>query len=87
MVCHHLTACKMHNAGQKARDLRNWLTVYSYWNQGGQDNVATMLLYLVDQYFAKTGIQAKPAQETPSTGVLHLCGLRSYDLTSCELER
>ena len=55
-------------AGQKARDLRNWLTVYSYWNQGGQDNVATMLLYLVDQYFAKTGIQAKPLQETPATG-------------------
>ena len=58
----------MRNAGQKARDLRNWLTVYSYWNQGGQDNVATMLLYLVDQYLAKTGIQAKPVQETPATG-------------------
>lgn len=42
--------------------------MYSYWNQGGQDNVATMLLYLVDQYFAKTGIQAKPVQETPATG-------------------
>ena len=22
-------------AGKKARDLRNWLTIYSYWNQGG----------------------------------------------------
>lgn len=91
--------------GQKARDLRNWLMVYSYWNQvrfcslhvpglwlsvghachaslpvamsvclkqpkmqGGQDNVATMLLYLVDQYLAKTGVKARPLQETPGTG-------------------
>lgn len=57
-------------AGQKARDLRNWLTIYSYWNQGGQDNVATMLLYLVDQYLASTGIAPKPLQETPPTGLV-----------------
>lgn len=63
----------MRCAGQKARDLRNWLTVYSYWNQGGQDNVATMLLYLVDQYFARTGMQARPLQETPSTGAAMKC--------------
>ena len=56
------------SAGQKARDLRNWLTVYGYWNQGGRDNVATMLLYLVDQYLAPTGIPPKPVQETPPTG-------------------
>ena len=55
-------------AGQKARDLRNWLTVYGYWNQGGADNVATMLLYLVDQYLVPTGIAPKPVQETPATG-------------------
>ena len=29
-------------AGKKARDLRNWLTIYSYWNQGGMENVAWM---------------------------------------------
>ena len=57
-------------AGQKARDLRNWLTVYGYWNQGGRDNVATMLLYLVDQYLAPTGIAPAPVQETPATGAL-----------------
>lgn len=57
-----------HFAGQKVRDLRNWLTIYSYWNQGGQDNVATMLLYLVDQYVARTGITPPPVQETPPTG-------------------
>ncbi|CAL8470018.1 g9560 [Coccomyxa elongata] len=57
--------------GQKVRDLRNWLTIYSYWNQGGQDNVATMLLYLVDQYVARTGITPPPVQETPPTGCLH----------------
>ncbi|EIE25813.1 hydrogenobyrinic acid a,c-diamide cobaltochelatase, partial [Coccomyxa subellipsoidea C-169] len=57
--------------GQKVRDLRNWLTIYSYWNQGGQDNVATMLLYLVDQYLGRTGIAPAPVQETPPTGCLH----------------
>ncbi|KAK9915657.1 hypothetical protein WJX75_002261 [Coccomyxa subellipsoidea] len=57
--------------GQKVRDLRNWLTIYSYWNQGGQDNVATMLLYLVDQYLGRTGISPQPVQETPPTGCLH----------------
>jgi cobalamin biosynthesis Mg chelatase CobN len=61
-------------AGQKVRDLRNWLTIYSYWNQGGQDNVATMLLYLVDQYLVPTGIAPKPVQETPPTGIFQDTG-------------
>jgi len=55
-------------AGKKARDLRNWLTIYSYWNQGGLENVVTMLLYLVDNYSRPTGISPKPLQETPDTG-------------------
>ena len=29
--------------GRAARDLANWLTVYSYWNAGGVSNVANML--------------------------------------------
>lgn len=55
-------------AGKKAKDLRNWLTIYSYWNQGGLDNVATMLLYLVEHYSQPTGVPPQPLVETPDTG-------------------
>ncbi|KAK9811539.1 hypothetical protein WJX72_005618 [[Myrmecia] bisecta] len=57
--------------GKKARDLRNWLTIYGYWNQGGLENVVTMFLYLVDQYLQPTGIAPAPLLETPPTGCLH----------------
>lgn len=57
------------HAGKKAKDLRNWLTVYSYWNQGGQGNVVSMFAHLVDQYFASTGIPAAKLVETPATGM------------------
>lgn len=57
--------------GKKARDLKNWLTIYGYWNQGGLDNVVSMFVYLVDQYFKTTGIRAAPPVETPATGCLH----------------
>eukprot|EP00884_Botryococcus_braunii_P009534 jgi/Botrbrau1/18582/Bobra.0367s0024.1 len=57
--------------GNKARDLRNWLTVYGYWNQGGLDNVSTMLLYLIDQYLIPIGLKPAPVLETPATGCLH----------------
>ena len=60
----------MGSAGQKARDLRNWLTIYSYWNQGGLENVVTMLLYLVDNYSQPTGLPTQPLLETPPTGQL-----------------
>ena len=36
--------------GKKAADLKHWLTVYSYWNQGGLSNVVSMFLYLIDAY-------------------------------------
>lgn len=55
-------------AGKKVKDLRNWLTIYSYWNQGGQENVATMLLYLIDQYLMPNGQPPKAVQETPPIG-------------------
>ena len=60
----------MRSAGQKARNLRNWLTIYSYWNQGGLENVATMLLYLVDNYSRPIGVPTQPLLETPPTGQL-----------------
>ncbi|DBA83121.1 TPA: Magnesium chelatase [Trebouxia sp. C0005] len=57
--------------GQKAKDLRNWLTVYSYWNQGGRSNVVAMFAHLVDQYFKPTGTSPAKLLETPATGCLH----------------
>ena len=36
--------------GRKARDLRNWLTVYGYWNQGGRENVEEAFAYVVREY-------------------------------------
>jgi len=57
--------------GEKARHLRNWLTVYGYWNQGGLDNVVGMFLYLVREYFGDPGVEPLPVVETPATGVLH----------------
>ena len=62
----HLAAAA--SVGKKAKDLRNWLTVYSYWNQGGQGNVVAMFAYLVDQYFKPTGVAPSRLVETPATG-------------------
>ena len=36
--------------------------------QGGQQNVTTMLLYLVDKYFRPLNLKAEPPVETPATG-------------------
>lgn len=55
--------------GQKARDLRNWLTVYSYWNQSGPENVASMFLHLAKEYLLDTARQPAPVVETPALGV------------------
>lgn len=61
--------------GEKARDLRNWLTVYGYWNQGGLSNCVSMFTYLVQQYLQPPGAGAapplKPPVETPALGCLH----------------
>eukprot|EP00959_Pyramimonas_sp_CCMP1952_P163236 3412450-Pyramimonas_sp.AAC.1 len=55
---------------RQVRDLRNWLTVYSYWNEGGTANVAEAFLYLTDQYLFPTAAPQQ-LQETPPTGVYH----------------
>lgn len=61
------------DAGNKVKDLRNWLTIYGYWNQSGLDNVVAMLLFLVDQYSQPLGIGLAPPQETPDTGLVAPC--------------
>lgn len=62
--------------GKKVKDLRTWLTVYSYWNQGGLENVTGMFQYLVRETFQLTNGTAPPSApaapiETPATGCLH----------------
>lgn len=59
--------------GDKARDLRSWLTIYGYWNQGGLGNVVSMFSYLSEQYLAPgAGLPPPPPPaETPATGCLH----------------
>lgn len=61
--------------GKKVKDLRTWLTVYSYWNQGGLENVMAMFQYIVRECFdlGSTDLPPEPAPvvETPATGCLH----------------
>ncbi|GIL67983.1 hypothetical protein Vafri_21239 [Volvox africanus] len=57
--------------GQKAADLRTWLTAYAYWNQGGSSNVVAMFAYLVEVLFEQTGYVPPPVVETPALGCLH----------------
>jgi len=45
--------------GDKARDLKNWLTVYAYWNQGGKENVEEAFAYLATEYLAPPGEEKK----------------------------
>ncbi|GIM01458.1 hypothetical protein Vretimale_6174, partial [Volvox reticuliferus] len=57
--------------GQKAADLRTWLTAYAYWNQGGNSNVLAMFAFLVETLFEQTGYVPPPVVETPPLGCLH----------------
>ena len=59
--------------GKKVQDLRNWLTVYSYWNQGGEENVTSMILYILQECFELPSEPPEPKVllETPATGCLH----------------
>lgn len=59
--------------GKKVQDLRNWLTIYGYWNAGGPENVAALFWFLANQYLPKADSLAEiPAPvETPNMGLLH----------------
>eukprot|EP01041_Mallomonas_annulata_P000983 gene983-1922_t len=66
--------------GDKVKDLRTWLTVYSYWNQGNIDNVVSMFLVIIrDLKLVPDASTLKPdeVKETPPTGLLHP-DLRGY---------
>lgn len=59
--------------GNKAKDLKNWLTVYSYWNQGSIKNIVSMLYQISDTF------QLSPVKDTvieevidnPALGIYH----------------
>ena len=59
--------------GKKVKDLRNWLTVYSYWNEGGEENVTSMISYILRECFELPSSPPEPGAlvETPATGCLH----------------
>jgi len=63
--------------GKKAQDVRTWLEVYSYWNQGGVSNVVSLFLLLAQRFSllgegGREGVVA-PLQvvETPGQGLIH----------------
>lgn len=58
--------------GDRARDLRHWLVVYSYWNAGGSANVSYMLLYIARDVLSKLPPAEQPTiVQTPNIGLLH----------------
>eukprot|EP00180_Rhodochaete_pulchella_P001480 Plantae.Rhodophyta-Rhodochaete_pulchella.ctg2296.p1 GENE.Plantae.Rhodophyta-Rhodochaete_pulchella.ctg2296~~Plantae.Rhodophyta-Rhodochaete_pulchella.ctg2296.p1 ORF type:complete len:1159 (-),score=161.50 Plantae.Rhodophyta-Rhodochaete_pulchella.ctg2296:1889-4996(-) len=62
--------------GKKVRDVANWLTIYSYWNAGGPQNVSTMVAFISREYLnaaRTTGHleQLPPPVEIPAIGLVH----------------
>ncbi|MHC5738719.1 magnesium chelatase subunit H [Nostoc sp.] len=56
---------------QKVQDLRNWLIIYSYWNAGGSENVASLFWTLAEKYLGLKVGDIPPLIETPNIGLLH----------------
>ncbi|MEH1774136.1 magnesium chelatase subunit H [Nostoc sp.] len=56
---------------QKVQDLRNWLIIYSYWNAGGSENVASLFWTLAEKYLNLKIGDIPPLVETPNIGLLH----------------
>ncbi|CAN8065707.1 unnamed protein product [Agarophyton chilense] len=61
--------------GKRVRDLRNWLSVYAYWNAGGVDNIVSMCKYIVQHVLEKqlpSEQQSIPqVTQIPNVGLLH----------------
>lgn len=36
--------------GDKLKDIKTWLTVYAYWNQGTVQNIVSMLYFIIDTF-------------------------------------
>lgn len=57
--------------GDKASDVRSWLTLYRYWNEGGQKNVASMFRVLYDRLASDTAVEEPEVVEFPLVGLVH----------------
>lgn len=56
---------------KKVQDLRNWLSIYGYWNAGGTENVAAMCWTIAQKYLDLSVADIPPPIETPNKGLLH----------------
>jgi magnesium chelatase subunit H len=59
--------------GEKAGDLRTWLEAYRYWNQGGKQNVQSMLQLVASRcgIASAEDLQLPEVLITPDIGVVH----------------
>lgn len=55
---------------EKAKDFRNWFTVYSYWMQPTEDNVVNMFRFILREYYRQP-IDVAPVAEVPGMGLYH----------------
>ena len=53
--------------GNTAQDLRTWMSVYRYWNQGGMQNIQSMFQLIVQEYNRLVVVPSKlPQQRLPT---------------------
>lgn len=66
--------------GSKAADVRTWLEVYAYWNQGGLENVVSLFLLLATRFGLVAGDLPPPLKviETPGQGLIHPLSLEIF---------
>ncbi len=59
--------------GKQSQDLKLWLTIYSYWNQGSIENIITMLKLLIKELklSISNDLVIKPIIERPAFGLYH----------------
>jgi magnesium chelatase subunit H len=53
--------------GNTAQDLRTWMSVYRYWNQGGTQNIQSMFQLIVQEYNRLVGDVPSPTSQQQST--------------------
>lgn len=70
-----------HHSTRVLQDVRTWLEVYSYWNQGGIENVVSLFLLLAKRFSLVEGEIADPLRviETPSQGLIHPLSPEIFD--------
>jgi magnesium chelatase subunit H len=59
--------------GKKVKDLRTWLTVYSYWSEGATQNVESMLYTIINE-FSLAGAGTSAGSTGGNDGIASLAG-------------